>query len=310
MLPHPPYVADTDAYEAFDGRVPAPTLSLEDMEGDWHDWWRTARKITDVPANERDRARAAYWALVLRLDQMIGRVLSALDQIGAMDNTLIVYSSDHGDHLGERGLWWKHTFFEESVKVPLVMRLPGVLPAGQSRDQVVNLIDLSQTMLEAMGAPQLPHADGRSFWSVAQDDSSPWKNETFSEYCTDPVPEWTSGRAVQQRMIRSNNWKLCIYDSDPPLLFDLHADPHELTNRAKDPACADILRRLMSKLTEGWDPNAIAERMQERRIEKDILAAWAREVHPEENHVWRFAPDINRLETKDLNQEGKILKGG
>ena len=301
MLPHPPYVVDCGAFAQYDGRVPPPSLGQEDAGDGWHRWWRAARGIESVSVVQRDRARAAYWGLVHRMDEMIGRVLDALDAIGATDNTLIVYASDHGDHLGERGLWWKHTFFEESVKVPLIMRLPSALPAGETRAQVVNLIDLSQTLLEAMEVPLLPHADGRSFWNVAQNDAAPWENETFSEYCTDPVPEWTGGRAVQQRMIRSGNWKLSIYDSDPPLLFDLATDPHEQHNRADDPACAEVLRKLTVRLTDDWAPEAIAARMRERRVEKDILAAWAREVQPEGTHVWRFAPEINWLE-----QEGRI----
>ena len=99
------------------------------------------------------RTRTAYWALVHRLDTMIGRILNALRSSGLMDETLIVYASDHGDHVGERGLWWKHSFYEESVGVPLLMRLPGVLPAGERRREVVSLIDLAQTMLEATGSP-------------------------------------------------------------------------------------------------------------------------------------------------------------
>lgn len=296
MLPHPPYVVDGEAFGLYRGRVPPPALGPGEAVGGWHRWWRAARGIERIPPEQRDRARAAYWGLVHRLDEMIGRVLGALEAIGAMDRTLIVYASDHGDHLGERGLWWKHTFFEESVKVPLMLRLPGILPAGEARRQVVNLIDLSQTLLEAMGVPPLPHADGRSFWHVARDGSAPWQDETFSEYCTDPVPEWTGGRAVQQRMIRSGDWKLSIYDSDPPLLFDLASDPQERHDRAGDPACAEVLARLMERLTEGWNPSAIAARMRERRIEKDILAAWARQVRPTETHVWQFAPGINRLD--------------
>ena len=304
MLPHPPYVVDREAFDIYDGRVPPPALDADDADDAWHSWWRSARHIETVPVQYRDRARAAYWGLVHRLDEMIGRVLAALEEIGALDNTLVVYASDHGDHLGERGLWWKHTFFEESVKVPLIMRLPDVLPAGETRDHVVNLIDLSQTMIEAMSAPILPHADGRSFWAVAKDGTAPWRNETFCEYCTDPVPEWTGGRAVQQRMIRSGNWKLSLYDSDPPLLFNLGSDPDEKRNRANDPDCAGVLQTLLARLTDGWHPEAVAACMRKRRIEKEILAAWAREVQPEGTHVWRFAPERNHLEIEKKTERG------
>ena len=299
MLPHPPYVADRAAFELYRGRVPPPRLGADAPIGEWHEWWRRNRQIDGVAPGAAMRAREAYWALVHRMDEYIGKVLGALEGTGALDDTLVVYASDHGDHLGERGLWWKHTFYEESVKVPLLMRLPGVLPAGEARAQVVNLIDLSQTMIAAMGAAPLPHADGRSFWPVAQDAGADWEDETFSEYCTDPVPEWTGGRAVQQRMIRRGRWKLSIHDSAPPLLFDLDADPQECVNRAEDPACAGVLADLMARLTEGWDPEGIAARMRQRRIEKDILANWARQVQPDSTHIWRFATGINRLDAPE-----------
>ena len=109
------------------------------------------------------RSRVAYYALTYRLDAMIGEVLAALDRNGLRENTLIVYASDHGDQIGERGLWWKHTFHEESVRVPMILSWPGKLPEGERRSQVVNLIDLSATMLDALGAPALPNGQGRSF---------------------------------------------------------------------------------------------------------------------------------------------------
>ncbi len=297
MLPHPPYVVDQEAFDLYANRVPPPTLSRHKQGESFHDWWRNDRGIDNVPVEQRDRARAAYWGLVHRMDEMIGRVFTALDGAGLMDNTLIVYASDHGDHLGERDLWWKHTFYDESVKVPLVMRLPGVIPQGETRDQVVNLIDLSQTMLEAMGTQALPHADGKSFWDIVQNGNASWDNETYSEYCTDPVPQWTGGRAVQQRMLRSGNWKLNIYDTEPPQLFDLIADPFEENNLADDPAFADIRQHLLEKITQDWAPQVIAERMASRRIEKDILAKWAEQVQPVNTHIWEFSPTINRLDS-------------
>ncbi len=130
MLPHPHYAVDRETYDFYRERVPAPRLGADALTDSWYSWWRSARNITDISPGETNRARTAYWGLVHRLDEMIGRILAALERIGAMDNTLIVYSSDHGDHLSDRGLWWKHTFFEESVKVPLIMRLPGTLPAS------------------------------------------------------------------------------------------------------------------------------------------------------------------------------------
>lgn len=296
MLPHPPYVVDEEAYDMYAGKVPPPRLDGQAGQHPFHVWWRENRNIDQLNTSQIDRARTAYWGLVHRMDEMIGRIIGALEENGLLDNTLIVYASDHGDHLGDRGLWWKHTFYEESVKVPLIMRLPGALPAGQTRQQVVNLVDLSQTMLEIMDACPLPHADGRSFWQVAQDDDAPWHNETYAEYCTDSVPAWTGGRAVQQRMIRSDNWKLVIYDKEPPQLFNLDQDPDELQNLADTPEHQKTLTRLMARLTDGWKPEEIAARMNTRRIEKDVLLRWAQNTQPVDTHIWKFKPEVNRLD--------------
>ncbi len=296
ILPHPPYVADPDVYAYYDGKVPPPRLGPpETDEHPFFHWWRHDRGVVAAGEGAMMRARAAYWALVEHTDRMLGRVLDALEAADLLDETLIVYASDHGDHVGERGLFWKHTFYEESASVPLIMRLPGVLPAGERRALPLNLIDLAATMLDAVDAPALPNADGRSFWRYAQDGAAPWEGATFSEYCTDAVPYWTGGRAVQQRMIRRGRHKLSIYNDGPPLLFDLEVDPDEVTDLAADPAHTPVREALMAELTAGWDAETIRREMARARLDKDILAAWAQTVQPPDAYVFPFDPDINQL---------------
>ena len=293
MLPHPPYIAWPEDYALYAGRIGLPQLPAPAEDHPWLAWWRDNRKITDTRPEDVLRARAAYWGLVTRLDILIGQVLDRLEALGLAEDTLIVYSSDHGDQLGERGLWWKHSFYEESVKVPLILSWPGHLPQGARRAQVVNLIDVTATMLDALGAAPLPHAQGLSFLGVARDGRAPWIDETFSEYCTDTVPHWTGGMAVQQRMIRSGRWKLIDYNGYRPQLFDLATDPHELRDLAEDPAHRAVRDRLVQTLRANWDPDGIAARMRGRRRDKDVIGAWARRTRPADQHRWKLTPDQN-----------------
>jgi choline-sulfatase len=297
LLPHPPYVAWREDYARFEGRVPMPAHETPPASPHpWEEWWRGNRNIADVDARAQLRARTAYYALVHRLDALIGEILACLAEERIDDNTLVVYTTDHGDQLGERGLWWKHTLFEDSVRVPLVMRWPGRLPAGERRAHVANLIDVSATMVDALGGAPLPHGHGRTLLEVARDPNARWTNETFSEHCTDSVPAWTGGRACRQRMIRSGRWKLVYYHGDGPQLFDLERDPHERHDLAADPAHASLRDKLLARVLDGWDPDAIAMRIRERRLDKDVIDAWARAVRPADEFRWNLLPEHNRLD--------------
>jgi choline-sulfatase len=294
MLPHAPYVAARRWVEHFLNVLPPPAIPVEVSDAGWIAWWRHNRGIEEVPERQSRLARAAYWGLVAALDEMIGQILDRVDALGLSDDTLIVYASDHGDHVGERGLWWKHTFFDESVKVPMILSHPSLAPG--TRDEVVSLIDLSATMLDAMGAAPLPDADGRSFWPLLTNGRQDWDHTVFSEYCTDAVPAWTGGRAVQQRMLRQGDWKLHYYHGEPARLYDLANDPQETTDLAGDPECAARAAQMLALLLDGWDPDAISERMIKRRANKNIVANWAGQMNPQSTHLWPLDPDMNRLE--------------
>jgi choline-sulfatase len=271
MLPHPPYVARAQDYRLYEGRVGAPAIPPPECEHPWIGWWRDSREIRAVGTEDAIRARTAYYALTHRMDALVGEILEALDVLGLAENTLVIYTSDHGDHVGDRGLWWKHTFYDESVKVPLVLRWPGVLAAGKRRSAVVNLIDLAPTVGEAVGAPLLPNTDGRSFLGVGRDGEAPWLDETFAEYCTDANPAWTGGMAVRQRMIRTQRYKLIYYHGYPPQLFDLLDDPLEERDLAAWPRYQGIRQALMNRVLADWDPTVIDARMKARERTPGLL---------------------------------------
>jgi len=297
LLPHPPYVAWREDYDRFAGKVPPPAFALPPQPTHaWESWWRENRGIADVPERQAMRARTAYYALVHRLDALVGEVLRTLDECGLADNTLIVYTTDHGDQLGERGLWWKHTLYEDSIRVPVIMRWPGRFPVGARRRQVANLIDVAATMVDALGGRALPHGRGRSLVDIARGMAADWSDETFCEHCTDVVPAWTGGRAARQRMVRTGDWKLIYHDGDAPQLFDLARDPHERKDLADAAEHASLRDRLTARVLEGWDPAAIAARIQARRLDKEIVDGWARNIRPPDEFRWDMLPEHNRLE--------------
>jgi choline-sulfatase len=302
VLPHCPFVAWREDYDLFDGRVGMPTLPRP-APGREHPWLAGWRRTCGIDAPDPAavlRARTAYYGLVRRLDIMIGQMLDTLRDEGLADDTLVVYCSDHGEQIGERGLWWKNTFYDESAKVPLIMAWPGRILAGTRCARVVSMIDLNATFVAATGSPALPRSRGRDLLAIAIDPGHPWHDETFSEYVTDIVPHWTGPEATQQRMIRSGRYKLVHVNGYRPLLFDLENDPFELEDRGDDPAFAGIRTALSERVLAGWDPDMIAREVALRRREKDLLAAWGRSIQPASTLRFEIAASDSWLEPRDV----------
>jgi choline-sulfatase len=297
MLPHQPYVCSPADYARYDGKVGLPRLAApgDNVEHPYLRQWRDFTDSLSLPDDWQIRARTAYYGLTTAMDRMIQAILDRLEQNGLADNTLVIYASDHGDQLGERGLWWKQTFHEHAIKVPLILRWAGRLPAGERRAQVVNLLDLAATMLDAAAAPPLPDAQGRSFLDVAKDQGTPWTDLTFAEYCTDGMARWT-GAVVQQRMVRQGRHKLVYYHGERPQLFDLEADPDETEDLALSERHAGVRDALSALVLENWDPELIALEQRRRLPNKKLLSQRARTAEPDEAHRWMLKMEDNRLE--------------
>lgn len=292
MLPHQPYVARRQDFDRFRGRMTLPShpLPFSDELHPHFQWWRRETGIETVSAEELLYARTAYWALVTSLDRMVGQILGALYANNLAENTLIVYTSDHGEQVGEHGLWWKQTFYEQSVRVPAILSWPGVLPAGTRSRRVVSALDLTATMLEALQAPPLPAANGRGLLDLLTHPAGqlPWEDQAFSEYCTDD--------GCYQRMVRRGPWKLNYYHGQEPQLFNLDVDPNELHNCAPEPACQAVRADLTQRVLDHWDPEQIAGAMAGKRQEGQLLAAWVRQVRPPDQYRWDMRPEMNYLD--------------
>ncbi len=297
MLPHPPYVARREDYERYAEKMTLPhkPKTFADERHPFLRWWRQYTENENMTDAEILRSRSAYWALVYRTDQMIGQILAALEANDLADNTLIVYTSDHGDMQGEHGLFWKHVFYEESVRVPLIVNWPGVIPAGQRSERVVSALDVAATLLDGIGAPALPNSPGRSLLPLIDGRENPpaWDDVAFSEYCTD---QFGPPEGAYQRMIRRDEWKLVYYHWQPPQLFNLSEDPDELVNRADDPGCQAVLADLTGAVLDGWDPDRIVARMAQKKADVPILRDWSRHTQPEQRYLWDLRSEMNWLD--------------
>ena len=296
MLPHPPYVARQEDYDRYADSMPLPSKSSPppDEQHPFLRWWRQSTGIEVMDDSEVRRARAAYAGLVYRTDAMIGQILHALVENGLDDNTLIIYTSDHGDMQGEHGLFWKHVFYEESVRVPLILSWAGRIPPQQRCQQVVSALDVAATMLDAMEAPSLPNSAGRSFLSQIEglNEVPAWENVAFSEYCTD---KFGPPEGAYHRMIRREEWKYIHYHEHPSQLFNLREDPDELFDRSGDPGCRPILQDLRGEVLRDWDPELVRRKMAQKRADEPILVEWARHTGPEERYRWPMLREMNWL---------------
>ncbi|MXY92243.1 MAG: sulfatase-like hydrolase/transferase [Caldilineaceae bacterium SB0670_bin_27] len=296
ILPHPPYVARQEDYERYADSMTLPRKAAPPVaeQHPFLRWWRESTGITVMDEDEVRRARAAYAGLVYRTDAMVGQILDALEENGLDDNTLIIYTSDHGDMQGEHGLFWKHVFYEESIRVPLIMSWPGRIPPQQRFERVVSAVDVAATMLDAMEAPELPNAAGRSFLSQIDGgrEAAGWDDLAFSEYCTD---KFGPPEGAYQRMLRREEWKYIYYHEMPAQLFNLKEDPEELVDRSEDPGCQTVVQEMQDEVLRDWDPEQVRRKMAQKRADEPLLTAWARNTGPEERYRWPMLKEMNWL---------------
>lgn len=265
LRPHPPFIATApynDWFRSEDG--PAFRRAGDrDAEAAQHPylahWLATQKKshfrygARGLAANwsEEDahRLRQAYWGLIAEVDHELGRVIAALRRSGLWDNTLIVLTTDHGEMMGDHHLFGKGGYFEESFRVPLIVRDPRRPTTHGTRvDAFSEAVDVMPTILEALDQPVPHQLDGRSL--VPFLDGAPprdWRRAAHWEFDFRAVATGSTQRALalpvdacNLAVQRGERYKYVHFAGLPPLLFDLEDDPNELHDRADDPACRDI----------------------------------------------------------------------
>jgi choline-sulfatase len=242
LKPHWPWQPPTEFWDIYAGKGDLPAVGY-DMPMDWRDYPLSPRTTDDwdqLTDEELRTARAAYYALISYMDDQLGVVLDKLEAEGKLDNTIIIYTSDHGEMAGERGVWNKHNYFEASVRIPLIISWPEKIPAGIEIDETVSLIDIFPTLADLAGY-QIPEGlTGQSLVPLMQGNAENLRGYAAAGFGS-------------KRMLRQGRLKLILNDKyHSPVLFDLQADPNELKNLAHDPTYWEALQDMTDIVTGLW----------------------------------------------------------
>jgi choline-sulfatase len=242
--PHDPYLVPRELYERYDPAALAPPVNADDALRDRPAIYRRIRRTWDaIDARAAAQARACYYAACSGIDDQVGRILAVLRATGQADDTLVVFTSDHGDYLGAHGLWLKGVApFEEAYRVPLVLRGPGV-PGGLRVDAAVSLLDVPRTLVRVLL--------GRDFGGHGRDlapyltvgAGTPNGGEAFAEFHGQRL-------GYTQRIVWQGRHKYVFNGFDEDELYDLEADPFERRNLAADPGAQRTVRALARRMWE------------------------------------------------------------
>ena len=272
--PHDPYTVPTDYWARYEGvDIDLPRVSLAPEELDPHSVrLRHVVGLATTPITPAQvlAARRAYYGAVSYVDDQVGLLLRTLRESGMADNTVVVLLADHGDMLGERGLWYKMTFFEPACRIPLIVHAPGRVAPGRSA-AAASLVDVLPTLAELAGieAGRLDgDLDGHSL--VPRFHGAPGHDEVVGEYLAE-------GAVAPVVMIRRGATKFIHCPVDPDQYYDLRQDPDERRNLAGDPAVAREIEALRAEVRRRWDLEALDRAVRQSQARRHRVYAALRE---------------------------------
>jgi choline-sulfatase len=276
MMPHPAFVSSEEHFKYYyPDRVDMPEIPeghLENLHLMFQELRHFKRVATPIPLERVRRARAAYYGMITELDGYVGNLRRALEETGQLDNTLFVYASDHGESLGDHGLWYKNNLFDVAARVPLVMSGPGI-PKGRRVDTPVGLVDLVRTFLEWGQAKAHSKLRGHSLIPLMHGRRGDHPGFAYSE-------SHSEGNCTGSFMIRKGEWKYIHFSWHDDLLFNVREDPGEFVNRIDDPAAAPIREELKAILHSQVDPEEVT--MRAFRTQDRMLAGMGERMSEEE----------------------------
>lgn len=287
--PHDPFTTLKRYWDLYEGvEMPMPDIPADPLEGlhPYNQWLQVHHEVDLYRPTEEQvyRTRRAYYAMVSYLDEKVGELLRALADLGLAEDTVTLITSDHGEMLGEHGMWFKRVFYEDSARVPMIIRGLAEWGRGRRITQVASLIDLCPTFADLGRVPEAEAAqrlsDGHSLLPLLQGDEAGWKDEAIAEYLGEGV-------CNAARTLRAGRYKYVHVEAHDPQLFDLVADPGESTNIAGKPEAAEIEGHMRPRLLDGWHGPAVEARVREsQQRRRTIVAALSKGRQTS----WDYAP--------------------
>ena len=246
--PHTPYVAPSRYFDLYPmDRIRLPEIPAAPPK----DVPRPALASTQpwpyfgITRDQARECKQAYYAAVSFVDAQIGKVLDAVDRHQLWDNTVVVFWSDHGYHLGEHGLWMKQSLFEEAAHVPLIIVAPGAKGNGKACPRVVEFVDLYPTLADLAGLEPPKDLEGVSLRPLLDDPDRPWDRPAFTQVQRGNFPGYS---------VRTERWRYTEWDDGArgAQLYDHDADPHELHNLVEEPKYAAVVTEMKGLVKKNW----------------------------------------------------------
>lgn len=291
--PHPKWHALTKYREMYPAeKMPLPQMPagyLERRHPTFQIFANYRQVSLPIPDERVRRIRSVYYGMVTELDAMVGSLMAHLDKTNQWDNTVFVYSSDHGEMLGEHGLWCKNVLLDYSARVPLILAGAG-LPKGKVVDTPVSHVDLVATLLDAAGVEKPRGLRGHSVLPLARGEQGSHPGFAYSESHSD-------GQPTGSFLIRKGKWKYIYFTGDSPLLYDIEKDPGEYHDLAGKLESQPILKELHAHLTSLVDPDAITHRAFD--VQEQRLADWVRTT-PKEKFYQQCEDRLGGAQTRTL----------
>lgn len=267
--PHSPFVIGQEYWDLYDhdeieypAVAPLELNEMDHLSRNLH--YCQSRHEFTVSAEDRRKARHGYYGMISYIDEKVGRLVDVLEKTGQIGNTIVILTADHGEMMGERGMWFKQHFFEWASSVPFIVYAPDRFKPARVRENI-SLIDLLPTLTDlAAGGSFGDYAapiDGQSLVPALNGDTSDMSDVVISEFAAD-------GSTGPSRMVKKGPWKLMWLEGVDTLLYNVDEDPNEVNNRAADSNCADIRAELEAILFDNWNPDELYETIRASQVRR------------------------------------------